>query len=565
MGSQRNGAGWERIYRLGLARCEHAGRQLTTWAVWLLCGVMFWAGTVQSQSTSYVHDANGRVVAVTANNSASVQYGYSALGHAGQISAPLSSSQLAIFTFVPMHGSAGAQITLQGQGFSPSPANDSVSFNGTVATVLSASATQLIVAVPVGATTGPISVTVNSQTVTTTTSFVVDDTGEPPTITQVSPVLVTLGQTVTITGTHLDPAEGETTVQMGDRVLSLSSATDTALQYVVPSDGTSGFVTVSTPYGMTTSPSPVIVLPSGVNASNIVSSGYATTNGTGATLNIGAAGQIGAVTFNATRGAWMSLQASNINTAAGSISYTIYAPGNTVIQTGTVSASSPSIHLPQLTATGTYLATFQPATAGAQFTIGVETNAVIVNNAPIVVAAAGVGQSKRLVLSANTGDNLELTLENVSVVGGSTNGVQLNVYNSAGASISSFQCYATGTGASCRAALWSLLAGTYTAVIAPLSGDTISFSALLQPDVVGGALTANTPAQINMGVGQIERFTFTANAGDKVSLYVSGVSTTPANQPLYAYVFSPTASPITTSNFYTYFNTSSSTTIQQLI
>jgi YD repeat-containing protein len=172
-------------------------------------------GMAHAQSTGYVYDANGRVVAVTASNGTSVQYTYNALGHASQISAPIPAGQLAIFAFMPTHGQAGTQVTIQGQGFDSNAANDIVSFNGAVATVLAASATQLVVAVPGGATTGPISVSVGSQTATSATQFAVDDTGVPPTITQVSPLVVSVGGTVTVTGAHLAPSAGGTVVQMG--------------------------------------------------------------------------------------------------------------------------------------------------------------------------------------------------------------------------------------------------------------------------------------------------------------------------------------------------------------
>ncbi|AGK46933.1 IPT/TIG domain protein [Burkholderia thailandensis MSMB121] len=529
---------------------------------WLLCCMLLACGVAHAQSTRYVYDANGRVVAVTANSGASVQYTYNTLGHASQISAPLSPAQLAIFAFMPTHGEAGTQVTLQGQGFDSHAANDTVSFNGTMATVVSASPTQLAARVPGGVMTGPISVTVAGKTVSSAAPFVVDDTGVPPTITRVSPVVVTTGQTVTVTGTHLDPVAGDTRVQMGGgNILALASINDTQLQYAVPSSAVSGHVTVDTPYGEATSASPVVVLPSSINAANVVSSGYVAAGGSVASLNIGAAGQMGTVVFDGTAGEWASLQLSNLTTTASSISYVIYAPGNVQIQQGTISTSSPTVHLPPLTTSGAYLAVFQPNTAGAQFAVAMEIDPVSVNNVPLAVSTAGAAQTKRLVISATAGSNLELTLENVNVVGGGANGVNLVVYNAAGTSIASFGCNATGSGASCRAALWSLGAGTYTAIVTPMSGGTMSFSALLQPDIVGGALTANTPAAVTLGVGQIERFTFTANAGDTVALNVSGVSTTPSGQPLYAFVFSPTTQTITTSNAYVSFNTGSSTTV----
>ncbi|HUB91173.1 MAG TPA: IPT/TIG domain-containing protein, partial [Dyella sp.] len=166
------------------------------------------SNVVRAQTSGYVYDADGRVVAVTAANGSSVQYGYNSLGHTSQVSAPIAAGQLAVFTFMPTHGVTGTQVTIQGQGFDSNAANDTVNFNGTVATVLSASATQLVTTVPSGATTGLISVTTGGQTATSVEAFVVDDSGVPPVITQVNPLIVSSGSTVTVAGSHLDPISG---------------------------------------------------------------------------------------------------------------------------------------------------------------------------------------------------------------------------------------------------------------------------------------------------------------------------------------------------------------------
>jgi YD repeat-containing protein len=636
----------------------HFGRGL----IGLLCILLLLAcGVASAQSTSYVYDANGRVVAVTANNGTSVQYGYNPLGHTNQISSALSPGQLAIFAFAPTHGVAGTEVTVEGQGFSGSAANDSVSFNGTTATVLSASATQLVVNVPDGATTGPISVTVSGQTASSTTPFVVDDTGVPPTISQVSPAIVAVGGTVTVTGTHLDPLPAQTAVQMGGHDVALSAASDAQLQFVVPSTGTSGYVVAQTAYGQALSPAPILVLPAGVSAASVVSSGYATVDGASVNLNIGAAGQTGAVLFNATVGSWLSLQASNIVTTASNIAYTIYAPGNQVILSGIVSTASPSIHLPQLTGNGTYLVIFQPDTAGAQLTVTVQTNQALTTSVPMTVVTTVPAQSQRVLFpatageslvfevlntttspasqavtytvytpsgvsytntstastglinlgnlptsgtyqiviapgggvtgtmqvemipsvagtllptdtsqsyattvsgenaylsfTANLGDNLDLTFNNVS---GSFN---VSVFNAAGTQITSFSCAPSNPDASCMQHLWYLATGTYSVVAVP-SGGTISFNVLLQPDVVGPALVAGTPVTVNLSAGQAERVTFNANAGDSVSVNLSAVSTTPAGQYVYVNVYCPDTGPITTDNHCSYLDsTGSSTTL----
>jgi YVTN family beta-propeller protein len=58
----------------------------------------------------------------------------------------------------PNKGVMGMVVSLNGKGFDPEPTNNTVSFNGTEAVISSASATQLVVTVPDGATSGPVNV-----------------------------------------------------------------------------------------------------------------------------------------------------------------------------------------------------------------------------------------------------------------------------------------------------------------------------------------------------------------------------------------------------------------------
>jgi YD repeat-containing protein len=104
--------------------------------------------------TTYTYDAVGNILSVS--NS--------------KLSAP---GALAIFSLSPRQSGIGSVVTIVGQGFSPSPTQNTVLFNGVPAAVVSASATTLVAAVPVGATTGPISVTVGGVTATSTDSFTV--------------------------------------------------------------------------------------------------------------------------------------------------------------------------------------------------------------------------------------------------------------------------------------------------------------------------------------------------------------------------------------------------------
>jgi hypothetical protein len=82
---------------------------------------------------------------------------------------------LAITTFAPSAGLAGTKVVITGTKFDATPANNKVLFNTTPATVTAATPTSLEVTVPVGATTGPISVTIGTSTVQSATPFTISD------------------------------------------------------------------------------------------------------------------------------------------------------------------------------------------------------------------------------------------------------------------------------------------------------------------------------------------------------------------------------------------------------
>src|SRR5712691_9483632 len=98
------------------------------------------------------------------------------------------------------------QITGAGPAFSTTPSLNQVSFNGTPATVFAATPTVITTAVPLGATTGPVTVTVGGLT-SNGLVFTVTPAAAPPTIASISPLLGSLrgGTPVTIAGSGFTP------------------------------------------------------------------------------------------------------------------------------------------------------------------------------------------------------------------------------------------------------------------------------------------------------------------------------------------------------------------------
>lgn len=78
---------------------------------------------------------------------------------------------LSITSFAPTSAPVSSTVTITGTKFDPTAANNVVKFGNAQATVVSATSTQLVVTVPVGATNGPLSITSGGVTVQSTGAF----------------------------------------------------------------------------------------------------------------------------------------------------------------------------------------------------------------------------------------------------------------------------------------------------------------------------------------------------------------------------------------------------------
>jgi len=106
----------------------------------------------------YAYDPLGRLVQAASFDGTAVQYSYDAVGNITAIRR-LAPGALRVVDFTPPSGTLGSTVAVFGSGFSASASENTVAFNGTAATVTSATETALTVTVPVGATTGKITVT----------------------------------------------------------------------------------------------------------------------------------------------------------------------------------------------------------------------------------------------------------------------------------------------------------------------------------------------------------------------------------------------------------------------
>jgi YD repeat-containing protein len=164
----------------------------------LLIAALSVCAYAQGSATRYVYDDNGRLRAVIAPNGEANVYEYDAAGNITAIRRNTATT-LEALDFYPREGVPGTQVTIVGTGFGAGV--NSVLFNGAPAQIVSTNAPQIIVTVPSGATTGPISVTTASGTVTTALPFTVKGIGvTPPSATLLSDRTLQFAATVVVAG-----------------------------------------------------------------------------------------------------------------------------------------------------------------------------------------------------------------------------------------------------------------------------------------------------------------------------------------------------------------------------
>ncbi len=171
--------------------------------------------------------------------------------------------------FEPAMGLPGSVVHVHGSAFGDQPTLLEVTFAGRVATIQSATATQLDVLVPDGAATGPITVTVRLQgSASSATDFRVL---APMSVSAIEPATAYPGQTVLIRGTGL-AADGLAVTFAGARRPAIVSArTASEMRVVVPADAQTGNVGVRTADGRTAETAfTLAATPEGVGITEIV-------------------------------------------------------------------------------------------------------------------------------------------------------------------------------------------------------------------------------------------------------------------------------------------------------
>ncbi|MBC7882256.1 MAG: IPT/TIG domain-containing protein [Anaerolineae bacterium] len=239
-----------------------------------------------------------------------------------------------IVSFTPLSGPVGLSVTINGTSLG---AVNSVTFNGTNATITSISSTQIRATVPAGATTGFIRVTTSGGNFDESSlPFVV--TAGAPQIVSFSPTSGPVGTSVTITGANFN---GATSVTFNGTTSSFVVDNTAQIRATVPSGATSGQITVTTPTGSATSTDTYTVTAAGsptissfsplsgpvgtpvvITGSNFTSASAVNFNGTTAAFTVNSSTQITATVPSGATTGTISVTTSG-GTATSAINFTV--------------------------------------------------------------------------------------------------------------------------------------------------------------------------------------------------------------------------------------------------
>ena len=167
-----------------------------------------------------------------------------------------------IASLSPTSGNVGTPVTINGASFGATQGTSIVLFNGIVATPTSWSANAIVATVPVGATTGAVTVTVGGVASNSATFTI---TSPAPSITSLSPTSGPIGTSVTISGANFGATPGASTVRFNGTAATPTGWNTGAIVVPVATGATTGAVVV-TVNGVASNGVPFTVTSSGLPA-----------------------------------------------------------------------------------------------------------------------------------------------------------------------------------------------------------------------------------------------------------------------------------------------------------
>jgi YD repeat-containing protein len=477
-----------------------------------------------------IYDELGRLVAVIDPGGDTVSYSYDAAGNVLSIARSLS-SQLSVLEFSPNKAPVGASVTIYGTGFSTTPSENVVKFNGTVAVVSSSTATQISATVPVGATTGLISVTNSLGTASSSTPFTVGS--DAPSITSFTPVIGTAGTTVTISGTNFETTTYANLVKFNGTSSVVTVASPTSLTTTVPTGATSGRISNTTTIGTGVSNDYFFVPPAPYTAADVELFSTMSIGGT-KTVTIATANKVAMVLFEGVAGQRISLKITNVTISSSTVS--IRKPDGSILGSDSLSTSGGFIEPQNLPVTGTYVILVDPSSSNTGnmtlelYSVTDFTGSIDIGGSPVPITTNIPGQVARLTFSATAGQRVSVNGTSSFVTSPCWN---LGIYKPDGTQLTNtFSCAAT---IFLEPQLLSET-GSYTVVIDPntsgVGGATVTLFEVT--DETGSIEINGAGVNVNLDTpGQVARLSFEGTAAQRVSAIGAGSLTGCWNLGIY--------------------------------
>lgn len=470
--------------------------------------------SLNSAPIQYVYDELGRLVSVTDPSGEAAHFSYDPVGNLLSI-ARANGQLISVSEFTPDTGPVGTTVTIAGTGFSATPSENTVSFGGVAATILSSTPTQLVASVPAGATTGTLSVTspVGSTNAGTfsVTSIV------PVSITSITSSVVAYGSNFTIIGTGFDPLPQNNLVTINLTPVQIVTVTSTEITATVPYKASAGKVTVATPHGSATSTNDLLVAVLPYAASDVQLTDEISIAGSkSVTIS---ANKIALLLFEGTAGQRVSVSLSNITMSVWRVS--IVGPNEQLISTVT-NGQGNFLDGATLPVTGTYslvVAPISPASGSMTLTLNncPDVNATITpGGSGVPVSLTAPGQNAWLRFEASAGQRVYVKATNKTISSGylwlmKPDGTVLTYSTN----FAALDVYLPDT-------------GTY-ALVADPAGATlggVTLTAYSVVDIVGTIAPSAGPASVVLQLAANGWLYFSGTTGQRISLVLTGSTIT---------------------------------------
>ena len=472
----------------------------------------------------YYYDAVGRLIQATGVDGISVHYSYDAAGNMTGVR-HLAADTLSVADFTPVQSAIGATVNIFGSGFDPIAANNTVTFNGSPAAIVSASPTTLVATVPASATSGKIAVSNALGTAMSSRDFLVSGTSTAPTITDFAPRIGSEGTVVTLSGNNFQSNVVDDKVEIAGRIATVvkdaSSPAATQLRFKVPSATSSGTIAITTQFGHAATTSEFFAVPTEINPGDVGFTGRLSVGGPPLAVTTTIAGKKAALLFDGDAGQALHLLTQSGSFASGSTA-SVYAPDGSKAETLSLTNTSVADFTKVLTLAGTYMVILSPAASDkgtVQMSLIADVSGTLTLDTSTAVSLSP-GQNARFTFSAQANAGYGLAITGLSFTPSASN-LQAILTKADGTFLTNCP-FSAANSCDFPSANFATTGG-YRLTIDPAGLAAASFTVTLSSDATGTITLDTAPTTVTIArAGQNARYSFSGMAGQLVTLVLTG-------------------------------------------